>query len=94
MLIPINEEYEDIAHDMQLALLNEDIRAKVNYANERLSKKIRDAQIKKIPYQVVIGKKEAANNSVTYRQYGKTNEVCISLKEFIKLLKKQIKLMK
>ena len=94
MLIPINEEYENIAHDMQLALLNEDIRAKVNYANERLSKKIRDAQIKKIPYQVVIGKKEAANNSVTYRQYGKTNEVCISLKEFIKLLKKQIKLMK
>ena len=94
MFIPVNEEYEDIAHNMQLALLNEGIRAKVNYANERLSKKIRDAQIKKIPYQVVIGKKEAADNSVTYRQYGKTDEVCISLEEFIELLKKQIKLMK
>ena len=79
---------------MQLALLNNDIRAKIDYSNERLSKKIREAQIRKIPYQVVIGEKEAKNNSVTYRQYGKTNEVNISLKKFIELLKKQINLMK
>lgn len=94
MLIPVNEKYEDITHDMQLTLLNNDIRAKIDYSNERLSKKIREAQIRKIPYQVVIGEKEAKNNSVTYRQYGKTNEVNISLKKFIELLKKQINLMK
>ena len=94
MLIPVNENYNKITHDIKLKLLEENIRVKIDYTDERLSKKIRDAQIKKIPYQVVIGQKEIDSNSITYRQYGKSNEINISLKSFIKLLKKQIKLMR
>ena len=94
MLIPVNENYNEITHDIKLKFLKENIRAKIDYTDERLSKKIRDAQIKKIPYQVVIGQKEVDSNSITYRQYGKSNEINTSFKKFIKLLKKQIELKK
>lgn len=94
MLIPVNDSYNDATHKIKLQLLKEDIRVKIDDADERLSKKIREAQIKKIPYQVVIGEKEIKSKSVTYRQYGKSNETSVSLNDFIKLLKNQIKLMK
>ncbi len=94
MLIPVNDNYNDVAHKIKLQLLEKNIRAKVDDTDERLSKKIREAQIKKIPYQVVIGEKEIKSKSVTYRQYGKSNETNVSLNDFIKLLKDQIKLMK
>ncbi len=94
MLIPINDSYNDATHKIKLQLLKEDIRVKIDDTDERLSKKIREAQIKKIPYQVVIGEKEIKSKSVTYRQYGKSNETSVSLNDFIKLLKNQIKLMK
>ena len=94
MLIPVNDSYNDATHKIKLQLLKEDIRVKIDDTDERLSKKIREAQIKKIPYQVVIGEKEIKSKSVTYRQYGKSNETSVSLNDFIKLLKNQIKLMK
>lgn len=94
MLIPVNDNYNDATHKIKLQLLKEDIRVKIDDTDERLSKKIREAQIKKIPYQVVIGEKEIKSKSVTYRQYGKSNETNVSLNDFIKLLKNQIKLMK
>ncbi len=94
MLIPVNDSYNDATHKIKLQLLKENIRAKIDDTDERLSKKIREAQIKKIPYQVVIGEKEIKSKSITYRQYGKSNETSVSLNDFIKLLKNQIKLMK
>ena len=55
-----------------------------------MAKRIRDAQIQKIPYQVIIGDNEIKNNSVSYRKYGGQNSVAVSFQDFVKLLEEQI----
>ena len=76
---------------MQLELLKYNIRAKIDNSDERLSKKIRNAQVNKIPYVVVLGDNELNSNTVTYRCYGKTNEVNVSFKQFLNKICKDIK---
>lgn len=58
--------------------------------NNRLSQNIRDAQISKIPYQLVIGDQEIKSKKLSYRKYGQKQTKQTSLSEFIKLLQKQI----
>jgi threonyl-tRNA synthetase len=59
-------------------------------SDDRLAKRIRDAQIQKIPYQVIIGDNEIKNNSVSYRKYGEQNSTEVSFTAFVKLLQTQI----
>ena len=56
-----------------------------------MSYKIRESQIKKIPYTIIIGDKELENNLISYREFGKTSTTTLKKEEFIKLLKKEIK---
>ena len=90
IFIPVSDKQYDFARKLQLMMIKDQIRARIDNSDERLSKKIREAQIKKIPYQVVIGDKEVENNTVTYRQYGKSDEITVPFNKFLKLLKKQI----
>jgi threonyl-tRNA synthetase len=66
------------------------IRVEFDNSDERLAKKIRDAQIQKIPYQIVIGDNEIKNNSVSYRLYGQQDSHEVPFSEFEKILKEQI----
>lgn len=90
MFLPVSDKQYNFARKLQLMMNKNQIRARIDNSDERLSKKIREAQIKKIPYQVVIGDKEVENNTVTYRQYGKSKEITVPFNEFLKLIKKQI----
>lgn len=90
-IIPVNPlEHgiycEKITHELEQNL----IRVEFDNSDERLSKRIRDAQIQKIPYQVIIGNYEIKNDSISYRKYGEQNSTEIPFKEFIKLLREQI----
>ena len=67
------------------------IRSKIDNRDERLSYKIRDAQMRKIPYQIVVGDSERHNQTVTVREYGKETSVTLELVEFIKSLNNRIK---
>jgi threonyl-tRNA synthetase len=67
------------------------IRAYIDTSNDRLSKKIRDAQIRKIPYQLVVGDNEINKNNVTYREYAKQENHEVTLISFVQLIKKCIK---
>ena len=67
------------------------IRCICDDSNNRLNKKIRDAQVKKVPYQIVIGDKEMASKEVSYREYGKQENISISLNNFFKLIRNRIK---
>lgn len=67
------------------------IRVSYDNSDERVGKKIRDAQVKKIPYQIVIGDNEISNNTISYREYGKQESVSISLPNFFKIIKNRIK---
>jgi threonyl-tRNA synthetase len=66
------------------------IRVEFDNSTERLAKKIRDAQVQKIPYQLVIGDNEIKDHTVSYRRYGQQESTTIAFDDFIKLLKEQI----
>ena len=66
------------------------IRARIDNSNERLSKKIREAQIKKIPYQVIIGDEEMNSKNISYREYGKEESIKLPFSAFARLLKGRI----
>lgn len=86
-ILPVNNdahgEYAKIVEEKLKALR---IRAKVDDSNEKLGYRLRNAQVKKIPYSLVIGDNEVKNETVTYRVYGKQEQITVSLDDFIKLI--------
>ncbi len=91
-VIPVNNEYHLEYSEALLANLKEHgIRAELDSRDEKLGYKIREAQTKKIPYQLVIGDKEVEANSVNYRRYGEQEQQAVAQNEFIEMLMKEIK---
>ena len=84
------EKHGKFAKKLQLKLLNMGIRARIDNSNERLSKKIREDQIKKIPYQVIIGDEEMNSKNISYREYGKEESIKLPFSAFARLLKGRI----
>ena len=72
-------------------LNNEGLRCELDSRNEKLGYKIRESQTRKIPYTLVLGDKEKDGEMVTYRKFGSNETTAISFKDFIKLLKEEIK---
>lgn len=87
-LLPVNLNFhQDYAIQVQKQLLSLGFRGEVDLRNEKLGYKIREAQTKKIPLQLVIGDKEVEQNGVTYRLYGKEEQVFMPMADFIEWLK-------
>ena len=72
-------------------LLENNIRVKLDDREEKLGYKMREAQMKKIPFTLVIGDKEKENKTVTYRKYGTDMQIEINLNDFIEMLNYMIK---
>jgi threonyl-tRNA synthetase len=90
-LIPVNNEFHmEYSKKLATQLMNLDLRVETDYREEKLGYKIREAQTKKIPYQLVLGDKEVAENLVTYRRYGNQEQVTISINDFITMIKTEI----
>ena len=70
VVLPISEKYNDYAHSVVAKLAEKDIRAFVDDRNEKIGKKIRDNELKRIPYLLVVGEKEAQNEEVSVRKQG------------------------
>ena len=70
VVLPISEKYNDYAHSVVAKLAEKDIRAFVDDRNEKIGKKIRDNELKRIPYLLVVGEKEAQNEEVSVRKHG------------------------
>ncbi|MCR5349789.1 MAG: threonine--tRNA ligase [Acholeplasmatales bacterium] len=86
-LIPVNLEYhKEFTDKLYKKLKQARIRVKVDYREEKLGYKIREAQMEKVPYQLVIGDNEVKNGTVTYRQYGKQEQTTVSIDEFINMI--------
>lgn len=91
-IIPVNiDTHMDFAKALKVRLMEEDIRVEVDMRDEKLGYKIRDAQTKKIPYQLVLGDKEVQANSVNARRYGSEVQETFDIEAFIDHLKKEIK---
>jgi threonyl-tRNA synthetase len=70
IILPISEKYEDYANEVFAYLKNYDIRGLIDHRDEKIGKKIRDAEVKKIPYMLIIGEKEAGDKMVSIRKQG------------------------
>jgi threonyl-tRNA synthetase len=82
-ILPISEKYNDYAQNVLNALAAKEIRGFVDERNEKIGKKIRDNEVKKIPFMLVIGEKEEAEGKVAVRQHGKGDIGSFSIDEFI-----------
>ncbi|NLD26179.1 MAG: threonine--tRNA ligase [Acholeplasmataceae bacterium] len=90
VLIPVNNNYHlDYVNEIKKILLANDIRVQVDDRDEKLGYKIREAQTKKIPFQLVCGEKEMKERVLTYRRYGSTETTTGSIDDFIALMKKE-----
>ncbi len=91
-VIPVNNEYHLEYSKKVYDLLNEKgIRAKLDSRDEKLGYRIREAQMKKVPYQLVLGDKERDEGSVTYRRHGQRLQTTVSIDEFIDMILTEIR---
>ena len=91
-IIPVNEVHMEASKKLLDNLKQLGIRATLDDRNEeKLGYKIREAQTKKIPYQLVIGDKEASLDTITYRRHGEQNQVTVSYNDFINMISEEIK---
>ena len=90
-VIPVNNDYHlDFSKNLLNLLSNNKVRVEMDDRDEKLGYKIREAQTKKIPYQLVVGDKEVENNEVTYRRYGEQKQTTVKVEEFLKLIIEEI----
>lgn len=91
-IIPISNDHHLAYSEKVKALLEEaDIRVELDNRNEKLNYRLRDSQIKKIPFTLILGEKEGANNSISYRKYGTDETYNLLIPEFIDMIKLIIK---
>ena len=91
-IIPVNNEYHlEYANKVLNKLRDENIRCELDESDEKLSYRMRLSQTRKIPYTLVIGDKERDNDMVTYRKFGSQESFSVSMAEFLKLVKEEIK---
>ncbi len=89
-ILPISEKYNVFSKKLLQLLINSDIRGLVDDRDEKIGKKIRDAELKKIPYMLIVGEKEQAENRVSIRKHGSGDIGSFSLEEFIQIVNKEI----
>ena len=90
IILPISEKYNDYAKKVLNFLNNSDIRTLIDERNEKIGKKIRDSELKKIPYLLIVGEKEETSESVSVRRQGKGNVGSMKTEEFVRFLKEKI----
>jgi threonyl-tRNA synthetase len=89
-VLPISDKFSPYAHEVARMLNSEDIRAEVDDRNEKIGKKIRDTELMKVSYMLVVGEKEMNENKVAVRKHGEGDKGAISVTEFIALMKQTI----
>ncbi len=90
IVLPISEKYEDYAKKVLESLNNSDIRGLIDLRDEKIGRKIRDAEVKKIPYMLIIGEKEMAEGLVSVRKHGEGDIGSMGSEEFKNQLITQI----
>ena len=90
IILPISEKYADYAKNISNSLNNYDIRGLIDNRDEKIGKKIRDAEVKKIPFMLIVGEKESEDGLVSVRKHGEGDLGSMSMEAFAELIKKEI----
>ena len=89
-IMPISEKFNDYAWQIARELGNQEIRAIVDDRNEKIGRKIRDNELKRIPYMLIVGEKEAENGEVSVRKQGEGDKGSMKITTFAALLKGEV----
>ena len=90
IVLPISEKYENYAKKVLESINNTDIRGLIDSRDEKIGRKIRDAEVKKIPYMLVVGEKEMSDGVVSVRKHGQGDVGSMTIEEFSDQLIKEI----
>jgi threonyl-tRNA synthetase len=89
-ILPISDKFLDYAQTLLQSLKNADIRAEVDERNEKIGKKVRDTELARVPYMLVIGEKEMNDKTISIRRHGKGDLGVKNTEEFISEVKEEI----
>ena len=89
-VLPISEKFNEYADQVRLELKKYDIRGLVDDRNEKIGRKIRDNEMKHIPYMLIVGEKEAANGEVSVRKQGEGDKGTVKIEEFAKNIAEEV----
>ena len=90
MILPISDKYQKYAKKVSELLENSEIRALIDSRSEKTGRKIRDAEISKVPYMIIVGEKEENEGSVSVRKHGEGDLGTFSLEDFIEVVQKEV----
>lgn len=89
-ILPITDKFLDYAYELRKKLFDAGIRVEVDARNEKIGYKIREAQVRKVPYSLVVGQQEAESGTVNVRRYGHMDSASVSVDEFLAQIRKAI----
>jgi len=90
VVIPVSEKFNDYAYEVSKELKKQDIRVIIDDRNEKIGRKIRDNELKKIPYLLIVGEKEIEKNEVSVRKQGEGDAGSMKITNFAELIKKEV----
>ena len=90
IILPVSEKFEEYSKKLLESLNNSDIRGLVDHRDEKVGRKIRDAEVKKIPYMLIIGEKEVEDGTVSVRKHGEGDLGSMTMEAFQEKLIKEI----
>jgi threonyl-tRNA synthetase len=90
IILPISEKYQNYAEKVLQLLNNSEIRAQIDERNEKTGKKIRDAELKKIPYMIIVGEKEENSETLSVRKHAHGDMGSMGIQDFISLVLEEV----
>ena len=91
VICPISEKYNEYAEKVNQYLNANDVRSTVDNRNEKIGRKIRDNELKRIPYMLVVGEKEANEGTVSVRKQGEGDQGSMTFEDFAKKVEAEVK---
>ena len=90
-ILPLSEKYNDYAKEVAKKFDMGGVRPTIDLRNEKLGRKIRDNELKRIPYMVIVGEKEAADGTVAVRPQGGGEQTVMTIQQFIDHINAEVK---
>ncbi len=90
IILPISEKYHDYAEKVLKYLNNSDIRTLIDTRAEKIGKKIREAELKRIPYLLIVGEREAENDTIAIRKQGEGDKGAMKAEDFVQLINLEV----
>jgi len=89
-ILTISEKFNDYAEKVLSYLKNHDIRGFIDFRNEKVGRKIRDAEVNKVPFMFIVGEKEAENETVSVRKHGEGDVGSMTLQEVVDFFNEEL----